>query len=80
MAEVKYGEGFELGKGMKGIRALLQTLMWKGLWRFFENSYCQAATGNAIFSHLPRKCTLKIKYGLGSRTLQFKLTQIPIRD
>ncbi len=80
MAEIVYGEGFKLGKGIKGIRAVWQMLIWQGLWHFFGNSSCQAAAGNAIFSHVPHKCTLKIKYGKGSTTLLFKLTKISIRD
>ncbi len=80
MAEVESGERLELYRGVMGIRAVCQIVMWQWLWRFFGSASCQAVTGNAIFTHVPRKCTLKIKYGLGSTTLVFKLTKIPIRD
>ncbi|NEQ41470.1 MAG: hypothetical protein F6K40_36870 [Okeania sp. SIO3I5] len=80
MAEVEYGHGFELDRGIEGIRGVLQILMWRGLWRFLGNVSCQAAAGNAIVSYVSRKCTLKIKYGVGSTTLELKLTKIPIRD
>ncbi|OZH51778.1 hypothetical protein AFK68_28670 [Hydrocoleum sp. CS-953] len=80
MAEVESGERFELYRVVQGIRAVCQIFMWQCLWRFFWSASCQAVTGNAIFTHVPRKCTLKIKYGLGSKTLLFKLTKIPIRD
>ena len=66
MAEVESGQRFELYRGIKAILAVWQMLIWQGFWRFFGNASCQAVAGNAIVSYVPRKCTLKIKYGLGS--------------
>ena len=80
MAEVKFGQGFELYDGLKEIRAICQMLIWQGLWGFSWIIYCAVVAGNAINIDVSRKCTLKIKYGLGSTTLLWKLIQIPIRD
>ncbi|NEO58751.1 MAG: hypothetical protein F6K54_40405 [Okeania sp. SIO3B5] len=35
MAEVMYGQGFELYYGMEEIRAVWQMLIWQGFWLFF---------------------------------------------
>ncbi|NEN89311.1 MAG: hypothetical protein F6K48_10575 [Okeania sp. SIO3H1] len=47
MAEVNFGQGFELYDGMEEIRAVEQMLIWQGFGLFFYVAYCGAVVGNA---------------------------------
>lgn len=38
MAEVKFGQGFELYDGMEEVRAVWQMLIWQGFGLFFFKS------------------------------------------
>ena len=80
MAEIKYWQDFELCRRLEAIVAILVLLYWYGFEDFGLARLLQFFQSLCYFNNDRRKCTLKIKYGLGSTTLRFKLTKIPIRD
>ena len=80
MAEIKYWQEFELCGRWEAIVAIFVLLDWQGFGGFSFGRLLQFFQFSCYFTYGHRKCTLKIKYGLGSRTLLFKLTKIPIRD
>ena len=80
MAEVIYGQGFELYRGLEEIRAFPQIFVWQWFWLFFLFCLLSSCGWKCYIFNVSRKRTSKIKYGLGSTTLLLQLLIIPIRD
>ncbi|NEQ35061.1 MAG: hypothetical protein F6K40_01540 [Okeania sp. SIO3I5] len=80
MAEVEYGEGFEFCGRLEEVVATFVLFDWQGFGGFCLDRVLQFFQFSCYFDYGHRKCTLKIKDGMGSTTLLLKLTKIPIRD
>ena len=74
MAVVYDWQWFEGCTGLKEILAIRQMFIWQGFGLFYFVCLLCNCGWKGYIVNVSRKCTLKIKYGLGLKILQLKLT------